>query len=307
MESHEIWQNVFKNVRDNALLYLTSPRVQEKYKDPATKIDIWVNDVEHLVNAQVKKTGPNTYEICIFAGLVAALEQECDKVLREFPKLFEKVDRADSKKMGMAHSALLYIWLDFVCCHEWAHAICGHLDFDDRVAEWYEDEVSGSPQSTIEELISQHLEAEADSYAAKFSLARFSTYWERLSDDLYGERDGYAALCDYIMAMLLFFRFFERSHTKSPNQKKTHPIPFNRAFIMLSFCQGEYANVPGLPMISAEEKDTFFGLAAVKFYVQILNLDVKEYIVKSLQAAQFMEGVDKTLAALEMKRFRLFK
>lgn len=307
MESYDIWQKVFQNVKENALVYLTSPQIQKKYKNPETAINIRVDDLNGLVNACVTRIDANTYDICIFAGLIAALEQECSKVLQEFPQLFEKVDRASSKKLGMAHSALLYLWLDFICCHEWAHAICGHLDFDRRVAEWNELEIDGSPQGLLEEYVSQHIEAEADSFAAKFSLARFSTYWRGLSDDLYGKLDGEAAFRDYIMAMLLLFRFFESTHKDSKAKKNTHPAPFDRAFVALSFIQAEYANIPGLPKISMGEDSDHFALTVVDFYVQILKINPTQYLIRSVQAAQFMERVGKTLEVLEIKKYRLFK
>lgn len=307
MDSAEIWQEVFRNLRANADTYLASEQIRSKYKNPETSVTFCVDDIDHRINAYVRRTAHNTYDIRVLAGLVSALESFSAGAISSYPSLFQSLDRRDKKRTDIAHSYLLYLWLDFVFCHEWAHALCGHLDFKAEVHEWYEMENEEFSAKGIEDQICQRLEAEADSYATKFSLARFSTYWEGLSKELYPSPDGRVALRDYVMAMLLLFRFFEELRAKAKKPRNTHPTPFNRAFIFLAFCLGEHENIPGLPALSPEEKDLLFGVAAVEFYVNALGIEPTAYLTKSIEAAQFTASVGTAIDTIGIKNFRITK
>lgn len=307
MNSAKLWQEVFQNLSANAETYLASEQIRSKYKNPETSVTFCVDDIDHRINACIRRAAHNTYEIRVLAGLVGALENFSKRAISLYPSLFQSIDRHDQKRTDIAQSYLLYLWLDFVFCHEWAHALCGHLDFKAEVHEWYEMENEEFSAKGIEDQICQCLEAEADSYAAKFSLARFSTYWEGLSKELYPTPDGRVALRDYVMAMLLLFRFFEELRAKAKKPRNTHPTPFNRAFIFLAFCLGEYENIPGLPALSSEEKDMLFGVAAVEFYVKALGIDPTAYLIKSIEAAQFTASVGAAIEAIGLKSFRITK
>lgn len=307
MDSAEHWQEVFQNISANANEYLASEQIRCKYKNPEISITFRVDDTDHRINACICRTAQNTYDICVLAGLVGALESFSKRAISSYPDLIQSLDRRDQTKTDIAQSYLLYMWLDFVFCHEWAHALCGHLDFKAKVHEWYEIESEEFSAKGIEDQTCQYLEAEADSYAAKFSLARFSTYWEGLSKELYPSPDGRIALRDYVMAMLLLFRFFEELRGKAKEPRNTHPTPFNRAFIFLAFCLGEYDNIPGLPALSSKEKDMQFGVAAVEFYVKTLGIDPTAYLIKSIEAAQFIASVGTAIEVIGLKDFRITK
>jgi len=306
MDASEVWKDVFQNLKSNADVYLGSDKIRQVYKNPGLSISFSVDDLDHRINACIRKSGSSNYDIRILAGLVGALEQHGNEVIHSCPILFSDLDRTDEKRIGIAHSYLLYLWLDFIFCHEWAHALCGHLDFDSRINEWYEFENEEFPAKEIENQISQRLEAEADSVAAKFSLARFSTYWEGLTKELSPNPTGKRALRDYVIAMLLLFKFFEELRARAEKSKNTHPIPFNRAFIFLAFCLGEYSNIPGLPVLSSEDKDLLFGVAAVEFYVKVLGIDPTQYLIKSIEAAKFTESVGRTIESLGMNKYRIY-
>ncbi|EYC52757.1 hypothetical protein AZ34_02350 [Hylemonella gracilis str. Niagara R] len=307
MNSAELWQEVFQNLSKNAEVYLSSEKIRDKYKDPKTSIIFLVDDLDHGVNACIRRTAQSTYEIRILAGLVGALERFSEQAIFSYPSLFQSLDRHDQKKVDATRSYLLYLWLDFVFCHEWAHALCGHLDFDTRVHEWYEMENEEFATKGIKDEICQRMEAEADSFAAKFSLARFSTYWDSLSRDLYPSHDGQAALRDYVMAILLLFRFFEELRSKGTKPKNTHPTPFTRAFIFMAFCLGEYKNIPRLPILSSKEKDRLFGVAAMDFYVTALGITPAAYLAKLVEATNFTASVGTVIDKIGLQNFRITK
>lgn len=307
MIAMKIWKDVFQNIKSNADTYLSSDKIRAKYKNPDTSISFTVDAQDHRINAYIRKTFPNIYEIQILAGLIEALEQQSRVVISTYPTLFKNVDRSDRKKFETAQAYILYLWLDFIFCHEWAHALCGHLDFQAEIQEWYELENEKFSGKGIDEQTCQKLEAEADSYAAKFSLARFSTYWESLSKDIYSHQDGRIALHDYVTAMLSLFHFLEELRANEESPKNTHPIPFNRAFIFLAFCQGEYENIPGLPTLTPRERELLFGIAAVEFYVKGLGIDPDTYFIRSIEAAKFTESVGVAIDSIGLKEFRLSK
>ena len=307
MDSAETWQEVFRNLKANADTYLASEKIRSKYKNPETSITFRVDDMDHGINACVCKTDHNTYDIRVFAGLVDALENFSQCAISSYPSLFQSIDRQDQERANIAQSYLLYLWLDFVFCHEWAHVLCGHVDFKSGVYEWYEIENEEFSAKGIEDQICQCLEAEADSYAAKFSLARFSTYWDGLSKKIYPNLDGRVALRDYVMSMLLLFRFFEELRVGAKMPRNTHPTPFNRAFIFLTFCFEEYENIPGLPDLSSEEKEMLFGVTATEFYVKDLEIDLNAYLTKINEAEKFTISVGKTIEDIKLKNFRITK
>lgn len=305
MDTSEIWQDIFQNLKANADTYLSSEQIRNKYKNPNTTITFRVDDMNHKINALVKKTSDNTYDILILAGLVGELNNFSKQAISTYPNLFKHIDRQDQQKTTLASSYLLYLWLDFIFCHEWAHVLCGHLDFHNEVNEWYELANEEFSPKVISDLTTQALEAEADSYATKFSLARFSTYWEALSKDLYPISSEHVALSDYIMAMLILFQSFEEIRIKSKKPINTHPSPFNRAFIFLAFSRGEYDNIPGLPRLSPKDKESLFGGTAVEFYVKWLGYKSKDYLSRSATAANFLTSVETTIKQLGVKKFRI--
>lgn len=307
MDEAEYWKEIFQNIQAIADNFLASEQVRAKYRNPETIVTFRVDDINHQSNACVRRTAQNTYEICVFAGLVRELENYSARVIDSYPNLFQSLDRQDQRKTDIARSYLLYLWLDFVIFHEWAHALCGHLDFKAEVHEWYEMENKEFSAKALDDQTCQSLEAEADSYAAKFALASFSTRWEGLVKELYPNRDGRVALRDYLAAVLLLFRFFEELQPKAKKPRNTHPVPFNRAFIFLAFCLGTYGEIPGLPALSSQEKETLFGVTAVEFYVKYLGIESGAYVSMLLEAARFSASVDATIKEIRISDFQITK
>lgn len=307
MDAAEYWKEIFQNIEAIADNCLASEHVRANYRNPETIVTFRVDDINHQSNACVCRTAQNTYEIRVFAGLVRELKNYSERVIDSYPNLFQSLDRRDKKKTDIAHSYLFYLWLEFVIFHEWAHALCGHLDFKAEVHEWYEMENEKFSAKALDDQTCQSLEAEADSYAAKFALASFSTRWEGLAKEFYPNRDGRAVLRDYLAAVLLLFRFFEELRLKAEKPRNTHPIPFNRAFIFLAFCLGEYGKIPGLPALSSQEKEMLFGVTAVEFYVKYLGIESGAYLLMSLEAAQFSASVEATIQEIRISDFRITK
>ena len=87
MDSAEIWQAVFQNLSTNADSYLLSEQIRSKYKNPETSVTFRVDDTDHRINACVRRIARSSYDIRIFAGLVAALESFSDLPPKGIPAL----------------------------------------------------------------------------------------------------------------------------------------------------------------------------------------------------------------------------
>jgi hypothetical protein len=301
--SVELWKEVFSNVRENVDTYLSSEEIRSTYRDPNTSVEFVVDDLCHSVNAFAGKVAVNSYRIRICAGLAAYLRESAIETI-ESGWVFKDQSSSDPVLRSRLIDYLMYIWLDFVCFHEWSHVICGHQSVGSSGEQWSEFEVQRDAKGKLPPEVNQRLEAEADAYAAKFTLARFSTIWQGLAQEIYAKAVPEMVLRDYLMSVLLLFRAFEKIDRKDCAER-SHPEPIDRAFVVHSFMMGEFSGIPGLPSLGKEEVETIFSGVLLEFYLSHLGLNSETLLPRLLQSAEFMASVDDMLKKLKMHQYRV--
>jgi len=300
MTSAQSWPEFFEHVRLHAATYFSSDEIKQTYIDSSIEIDFDVDDLAVAANAHARKRRAGQYEIRLYAPLLAELDRYANDAIERFPSLF-MVDNGGRAVQQHAASYLLFLWTDFIICHEWAHVVYGHLEVTGR-GQW--NELESEPVIDPPELC-HALELEADSRATVFTLAGLAARWRDVSIHLYGKVDPTLAWRDYYYGLLLLFDFFEEKHPPGKSGKRTHPHPFVRAYTFQMFVMGECDRVAGLPDTPGSDRQRFFAEMAISYYLTIRNRDPQEYLEASLRAARFCTQIDGILSAHGVAKHRL--
>lgn len=308
MHAEQEWDIVFQNIENNSKNLFHAKEVFDTYKNKNTNFKIKIKDNDYSVNARVFRKSEHDYIIEIFGGLIIELDKLSSYTVENCHHLFKNYNKNDDATKEYLRQYLFYAWFDFIAFHEWSHALCGHLVLGEGKSSWTEFNVR-SNQEKLRCYDIMRLEAEADSYATKFVLARFIDIMpslRRLATSNQTDSDYYI---DHLYIYFVLFDFFEsRINPKIDAEiERTHPEPFHRSFIFASFTMGVFKDIKGISSLSDSEVNDIISKATLNHYVLSNKMTGDEFFVKMMLAAEFMNTVDDTLASLNIKSYRICK
>ncbi len=179
------WQEHFDLVREYVGQYLNSADIRSLIPG---KVEFYIDDLDDTPNAYVYATSRQNYRIVFNGGLIKTLTREARLIVEGSPLIFREVDRSNEDLVEKCHIWLLFIWIDFIFSHEWAHAYYGHLKLVAGEAKWYElkshEEVETSPLTHYQ---LQRIEAHVDRAAGVNLLGHFARYYSEVSETIYGK------------------------------------------------------------------------------------------------------------------------
>lgn len=223
--SAEEWNDILFNISHNINQILKN-RDFDKYLKRKIDINIILNqDIENDPNAYVYKIDDNNYEIVVGKKLLKLLFYYSHQVINE-NLIFEKIKRnkINQEKLYKIESTIFYFWIDFICLHEWAHIINGHLDFSNCNVPYFEFNNKNSNNTTDSILI----EMDADITASKVLINRFLDSLKIIKKEI--EENNITLIENFYVIMChLFDLFFQ---INGENIRNSHPSNLDR---MLSF------------------------------------------------------------------------
>ncbi|WP_062058945.1 hypothetical protein [Cellvibrio sp. OA-2007] len=308
MYTESEWKVIFNNIESNSINLFHAKDVVDVYKDKNTRFKIKIIDSNYSINAKVYRSGESEYTIEMFGGLVIALYNLSTDAMDKFPHMFKNYDKNDAETKEYLRQYLFYAWFDFIAFHEWSHALCGHLILGEGKSLWTEFRVH-SNQDKLSCYASMRLEAEADSYATKFVLARFIDILPSLRQMATKDQVETDYYIDHLFIYFVLFDFFGTliDPKKDSKVESTHPEPFHRSFIFASFTMGVFKDIKGISPLSVPEVNDIISKATLAHYVLSEKMSGDDFFIKMMSAAAFMGTVDDTLATLNIKDYRICK
>src|SRR3989344_3536416 len=294
------WPEVFDLVHDYCNRYLSDNDIEEWWTSNKVAAKFRIDDLDHTVNARACRLPDGSYEIVFCAGLLDTFIKYAYEVAHNSKIIFfpAKTPKRNEEALERAHIWIVFIWIDYVFQHEFAHIFCGHLELlTDAQRGWYEFGINRGKNRLS---IHQHrcLEAQADRFAAANILAQFIRYHESIPQDLYGKPNSEQFLIDYIYSILYLYKLF--AMIQGNQESDTHPQPFFRSFIFQIFFRDTYARVSDVPKLEDKSLENLFHSCFVEFYKHEGGVDLEEFKKKLSEAQSFFNTISDSLRELKL-------
>ncbi len=148
--------------------------IQENLNDREISINFNISEND-ICNAWARKQNDKEYAIEIGPRLIQLL-REYSWLVAQDEFIFSHIERrgANCEIFHMLSDFLMYLWIDFICLHEWSHVVYGHLQYlsAKNIYSLFEFEKPELMERRISNNALIDLEAEADRFAGKSTLTR---------------------------------------------------------------------------------------------------------------------------------------
>lgn len=285
MITEELYQNIENNIYDNAELY---KKASNNLVDVSILFEIKTTQCKEI-NAYAETIERHKiYKITLLKNLVLALFGYASEISENITSFSMSFTTTDKEKI---RDYLFYFWIDVVCAHEFSHIIYGHTDFlMTALCEF------PSEQQHVDMI---YLEAEADAKAAEIVLARLSTVIDKLEYLYKDSSTTQEKLSDFISMMILFFRFLGEFDIANYT---THPTPFQRSFIFLSFFNAACNKIVGLEA-TQREIQKIMDKNAMTYFMIVGDHDKLIQLLND--ANNFQSSVDANLERIGIQEYRI--
>lgn len=220
----EYWNNIFMNVTHN-INQIIKNDLSDRYLKYPIDINFYLNqDIPNDPNAYVNKISDKKYNIYIGKKLLILINHYSYKIIDD-NMLFNDFDRneANAKLLSTFSSIIFYLWMDFVCLHEWFHIARGHLEYHNK--PYYEYNILSEHNN--EDIF---FEVDADRFAMKLVTKRFMSSIKNIKLFVKNKDDKYI-IDNFITAMIYLFDLFFL--LKGENKRSSHPSPLERINIII--------------------------------------------------------------------------
>ncbi len=303
------WQDIIKNIKHNL-----DQIIDNKHMSKILKYDI---DIEFVFDdlGSEEKFGPNAcakyidtennkYQIVLGRKLLTVLRHFSFKVI-DYDDIFPKIPRTEinREKLSKLSDTIFYLWVDFICLHEWFHIVRGHLNYghENLNKNFQIDEFSKNKYFDDNE-INLYLEIDADRFAGKVLTGRFSLMQESLAVMLnLNEEDmveGFSIFMIYLFD--LFFLLSDNS------RGKVHPSPSERMVFLIAAMQEAIHTNPKLFNLTEEKFLSLTETALKKHYKK----HEEEYILNAKDILITMKTLDtytKIIKDIKLNDYQILK
>lgn len=261
--SDEEWNDILFNISHN-INQIIKNKDFEKYLKRKIDINIILNqNIENDPNAYVNKIDNNDYEIIIGEKLLKVLFYYSYEIINE-NLIFEKVKRneVNQEKLYKVASTIFYFWVHFICLHEWAHIVNGHLDFNNSNVPYFE--FNNNNNISDDSIL---IEMDADIQASKVLIDEFLDSLKILKKEI-GESNIILIENFHIMMYYLFDLFFR---INGKNIRNTHPSNLDRMISLSIIFDEKLIKKEKLLKIQKEKLKNIGNQAIFKFTIKYLK------------------------------------
>lgn len=223
--SYEEWNVILKNINEQKDILFNEDNINKQLKSKIKINTFLFQNIKDDPNASVEKVDDNEYDIIIGKKLITLLlQQSYNLVDNEY--IFSDI-KEDIHLKHLIAQVYFYIWIDFICLHEFSHIVRSHLNGNTKNFKFTDD--------YLENKENLFYEIDADRFAMIMTTRIFSCKVNEIKRVI--NRNEKEIIENYLMSIAYIFDLFYLIEGENVNTN-SHPSPFQRIHIVLAaFCE----------------------------------------------------------------------